>query len=237
MLTISNIYGHGFDAAACAKLEALGFCIRPQVSRYMGAQICRFVDFETGPALELIEIDNTQEYLDFIPPGMVPYCPGISLLLPENESISPYERTFQHMEPYSLHVNYDGSNDPGKPGWNYLNFKTPLLPDTFIWLTACDQPKPTSHHETSHSNGITGIVGLVFSLDMNELVPLASLVQDVKIWSCEEVTPPSNKEFPLVAVVLSAPNIPQPNTTFRLRPALHIETNPRSWDLILVEQD
>ncbi len=79
MLTISNIYGHGFDQALCARMETLGFRMRPQVSTYMGTQLCRFIDFASGPALELIEVESEQAYLDFVPDGMGPTAPAFRL--------------------------------------------------------------------------------------------------------------------------------------------------------------
>ena len=119
MLAISNIFGHDFDSHQLSRLETLGFRIRPQVSTYMGSQLCRFVDFEKGPCLEFIEVEDDKAYLDFVPDGMTPYCPGISLaLFQESETtIGDYERELHHLLPYTLHVSYDGSADPARPGW------------------------------------------------------------------------------------------------------------------------
>ena len=171
MLTITNIYGHGFDRCQVSKLEALGFRIRPQISRYMGAQMCRFIDFEKGPALELIEVEDEMEYLDFVPEGMEPYCPGISFALPEGseKSVEDFGRELRHLQPYALHVNYDGSADRRGPGWNYLNSGVPIVRHTFIWLTEYEEPRPRREHETDHPNTVQGISGLAFDLEVGSL--------------------------------------------------------------------
>src|SRR3990172_13176093 len=135
MIAISNIYGHSFGARQLSQLETLGFTMRPQVSRYAGAQLCRFIDFERGPCLELIEVEDDQAYRDFLPDGMHAYCPGISLALPQAGRLGDYEHEFRHLRPYRLHVNYDGSSGSPGPGWHYLNFAVPVVENTFIWLT------------------------------------------------------------------------------------------------------
>jgi hypothetical protein len=258
MLTISNIYGHGFEPQRVSRLEALGFRIRPQVSTYMGSQICRFIDFEEGPALEVIEVEDHKEYLDFVPEGMKPYCPGISLIVPEgsNAAIGDFERRFRHLDPYTLHVNYDGSQVHNGPGWNYLNFKIPVVPDTFIWLTAFDQPPPTTQYETVHPNTITGLAGLVFDLDVEQLKGLSQLVNesftagamkvgDVQVWSRNAITDFPTlrpKAFPLTAILLKAQNLDTfaaygdrvRQTSFMTQPAVLIETSRLAWDLIVV---
>jgi hypothetical protein len=96
MLTISNIYGHGYGEAQIERLRSLGFKIRDRVSRFAGAQLLRFVDFPERPSLEFIEVENESEYSDFLPQGMVPYCPGISLLVPESSSkdINDFQHRF-----------------------------------------------------------------------------------------------------------------------------------------------
>jgi hypothetical protein len=259
MLTISNIYGHGFDAQQVARLEALGFRMRPEISHYAGSQLCRFIDFETGPALEIIEVEDQADYQAFVPDGMVPYCPGISLLLPDESGVTldDYERKFRHLDPYTLHINYDGSQDTTGPGWNYLNFGTPPVADTFIWLTALDQPRPQEQHETAHPNGVTGLAGLVFDLDVEALKGLAHLVQGefsggaltidtVQGWPRNRLADcpaPAEKTFPLTTIVLKAPDLDTfaahrdrvQACSFMARRAIRIVTNCLSWDLMVVE--
>ncbi|MBN1963737.1 MAG: hypothetical protein JW910_03755 [Anaerolineae bacterium] len=258
MLTISNIYGHGFDRQEVARLETLGFKVRPQASTYMGTQICRFLDFERGPALEVIDIEDHQAYRDFVPAGMVPYCPGISLILPDdsNKTLADFEREFSDLGPYTLHVNYDGSQVPAGPGWNYLNFERLVVPGTFTWLTACDPSVPSARHETAHPNGVLGVIGLVFGLESAALKGLARLAEvafdagvmtigGVQVWSRGALTDfPAlgAKEFPLIAIVVQARSLGYfaagadrvKRVSFMDQSAVHIETNPRSWDLLVV---
>ena len=96
MLAASNIYGHGFDANQVARPERLGFRVRPQVSIYPGSQMCRFIDFDQGPDLELHEIEDDQTYQDLVPDGMTPCCPGISLALSgaSGRTLIDHEREF-----------------------------------------------------------------------------------------------------------------------------------------------
>ncbi len=256
MLAISNIYGHGFDSLQLSRLEALGFNLRPQVSKYMGAQLCRFIDFERGPCLELIEVEDDRAYLDFVPAGMRAYCPGISLAISQTKTIEDYEREFRHLRPYSLHVNYDGSTDSGGPGWNYLNFGIPLVADTFIWLTGFDEPKPVRQYLSSHPNTVKGIEGLVFDLGVESLQEFRQLVKgdmaegDFKInglsvWSkdiLDGLLKGHDKVFPLIAVILRAENLDYftalPEETrrcsFMSHSAVHLVTNRLSWDLVVI---
>lgn len=257
MFTISNIYGHGFDRTQLSKLKRMGFKIRPEFSRYMGSQICRFIDFEEGPSLELIEVANEEEYLNFVPRGMKPYCPGISLVLPKRSesSLRDSEQKFSELRPYALHVNYDGSADPKKPGWDYLNFEIQLVADTFIWLTKLDEPIPIREHITDHSNGVKVILGLMFDLKIEELKSLSRLVNEdivdgvlkiggVKIWSKSAIDDFPNvhdKLFPLLAIVLKADTFnyfeaqigDAKEVSFMTRSAIHIETNKLAWDLLV----
>jgi hypothetical protein len=256
MLSISNIYGHGFDAIQVSRLESLGFRIRPQVSKFMGAQVCRFIDFEQGPCLELIEIEDDKAYMEFIPDGMRAYCPGISLAISDTEKMNNLERQIQHLRPYALHVNYDGSPGSDKPGWNYLNFGNPIVADTFIWLTACDEPRPIRERVTHHPNTVKGIDGIFFNVGDHSLKELERLVMEkltsdaltidgLTVWSrgtLDEFQIENDKDFPLAAIILRAENLdyfakfPEQikRFSFMSHPAVHIATNRYSWDLVVI---
>jgi hypothetical protein len=257
VLTVSNIYGHGFDSPQLSKLGTLGFKIRPQVSTYMGSQICRFIDFDSGPCLELIEVEYDKAYLDFVPRGMIPYCPGISLTLPEDSgiTISDFEKEFERLRPYPLHVNYDGSLATRGAGWNYLNFGVPLVTDTFIWLTEIDDPRPVREYDTDHDNAVKGVGGLVFDLEAESLQAFSQLAGEgtaagvrrlagAQVWlrsAVDDLPNLDDKTFPLVAVVLKAEKLDYfraslggaREVSFASRPAIHIETNKLSWDLLI----
>jgi hypothetical protein len=258
---ISNLYGHGFDRTQLSKLEKFGFSIRPEASEYMGSQICRFIDFAEGPSLELIEVTREKDYLAFVPKGMKPFCPGISLLIEEDSesTIEDYEQRFSHLHPYTLHVNYDGSTAPRKPGWNYLNFETPIVTDTFIWLTKLDSPKPTRRKITFHPNGVKGLSGIVVNLPSEELRTLAQVVNKpivdgsldingIRVWSgnaSNYLPEKGDKRFPLQAVVLKTDNRGfeylskiegAKQISFMAQPAISIETNRKSWDVLIVPQ-
>ncbi len=255
MLSISNIYGHGFDEAGLAAFEALGFRRRPTPSTYMGAQDCYFIDFAQGPALELIVVTDDAAYRDFVPPGMVPYCPGISIVVPDGSpaALADYEAAFRALDPYRLHVPYRDDTGPAAPGWHYLNFAAPLVPDTFIWLTAFDAPRPAPARQTTHPNGVQGVVGLVFDGppgDLSALARLAGVPCDgpltlggVAVWpraALADVPPSTGKAFPLSLLVLRAPDLgafadrahARP-ASFEGRPAVLIELNPLCWDLLI----
>lgn len=251
MVSITNLYGHGFDRGQRAALTRSGFTLRPQASTYAGAQLCHFIDFATGPALELIEVTDRYEYESFVPAGMAPFCPGISLILGDGSpaELDTCELDFAAWEPYRLHVPYAGTM-PGAPGWHYVNFARPVVPGTFIWLTAYDEPRPAPAHETVHANGALGVVGLLFDPMSQALPGLSQLagqpltdgmlrIGDVTIAAPDTGDPP--KQFPLRAVVLRARSL----VTVRVhapaaqearlmgRPALRIETNPLAWDLLI----
>jgi hypothetical protein len=257
MVEIGNIYGHGFDDQQIEKLGLLGFRFRPQVSRFAGSQVLRFIDFPELPSLEFIEVEDERDYLAFLPKGMVPHCPGINLVLSKGATtgLKGFQDKFKDWEPYSLHVNYDGSDDPGKPGWNYLNFEVPVVRDTFVWLTEPEEPKPSRNVVADHPNKTNCVTGLVFDLEEKELLDLSRLVDakivegvfeidGVKIFSrdafeCSKKI--ANKKFPLIAVVVKADslkyirvvdNVVEKTHCFS-KPSLCIPTNELSWDLIV----
>jgi hypothetical protein len=252
MLRIGSLYGHGFDQAQLAALQDVGFSLRPQDATYAGSQWCHFMDFPTGPALEFIEVTNRSDYQSFVPAGMTPYCPGISLVVADGSpaGLAAYEREFARHEPYRLRVPYPGGTERDAPGWHYLNFARPVVPGTFIWLTAYDQPKPAPAPGTRHANGVHGVVGLLFDLRPRELDGLAQLVEvpvtdgalrigDVTIAATGDASPPG--QFPLRAVVLRADDLdtvrahaPAAHETHLAgQPALRIDTNPLAWDLLI----
>jgi len=257
MVKISNIYGHGSNDQQIEKLGLMGFNIRPQVSRFAGSQVLRFIDFPELPSLEFIEIEDERDYLEFLPKGMVPYCPGINLVLSESTptGLEGFQSNLKDWRPYSLHVNYNGSDDRGKPGWNYLNFEIPLVRDTFIWLTEPEEPKPSRNMVAYHPNKVNRVIGLVFNVEEEELLDLSQLVDakivegifeinGVKIFSrnafeCSKKI--SNKEFPLVAIVVEAQSLNNLQVEEQgaeeihclSKPSFHIPTNALSWDLIV----
>ncbi len=257
MLEIGNVYGHGFDPAKVAEIERAGFTVRPQVSHYAGSQVCRFVDFEDGPSLELIEVADAKAYLDFVPLGMKPYAPGVSVLVPDyaERELADFQRKYEEWGPYTLHANYDGSDDPSKPGWDYLNFELPVIRDTFLFLTRLDEPQPHRPLAPLHPNGTQAVVGLVFDLPEESLRRLARLaetklvqgavdINGVKVYSREalDVMPRlGEKAFPLCAVVVRTEDLEYfahefgeaEVVSFRSRPAVRIRTNDLSWDLLL----
>lgn len=255
---IGNVYGHGFDSAMVAEVESLGFSIRPGLGRFPGGQVMRFVEFARGPALELSYVEDPKAYADFVPKGMVPYCPGISLLLPQAgpDDLVAFEERFARLRPSRYHVNYDGSQDPGKPGWTYLNFATPLVRDTFIYLTVRDEPRPATTKLTDHPNRVQRVRGLWFDMESRELRDLADVVGakaahgtfsigDTMVWSRESFPDrlgSKEKRFPLQTMVLEAGDLAHTSlrdrdltpATFGPQPALRYETNPLSWDLLFV---
>lgn len=244
-LTIGNVYGHGFDASQVSALEAMGFSLRPGASVYAGSQLCRFIDFETGPSLELIEVTDRSDYASFVPPGMVPYCPGISLLVEHGApaALDRYQDDFADLQPYGLHVPYRAS---GGPGWHYLNFTVPVLAGTFIWLTALDAPKPAPSRTTLHANGARRVTGLVFACTDQDLEPLARLAGEsvdrrpLRIGGITvTATDASTARFPLLAVVLQADSLAAFGSGATSadasevcgRPAVRVQTNPLAWEL------
>ncbi len=257
MLNVGNVYGHGFAPQGIAALEKAGFTFRASVSRYDGAQLCHYLDFEEGPSLEAVQVEDTKAYLDFVPLGMKPYTPGISLVIPDwaERDFPFFEKRFADLRPYRLHVNYDGTRARGRPGWDYLNFGLPVIRDTFVWLTQLEEPRPRKPAAPLHPNGARGVRGLVFDIDAAALTRLARLVEadvvdgavdvdGVLIWSREAMDgtwPTKPKVFPLSAVVVETAGLdawPKKigaghDSRFGERPAVHLETNDLSWDLLI----
>jgi hypothetical protein len=254
--TTSNVYGHGFGRTELAELQALGFELRPEVSTYPGSQVCSFLDFARGPALELIEVTDERRYRDFVPPGMEPYCPGISLVAAGGVPavLDELEREAQDLEPYRLHVGYHGGTDASSPGWDYLNFGRPVVRGTFVWFTSFDGPRPARERRTTHPNGVVGVTGLAFDLPSSDLARFSELahgsvvggalrVAGLDVWTSDaaaDLPPGRDQAFPLVAVVLEAPSLDglaraqhAIEITFRSERAVLVRTNSRSWDLLV----
>jgi hypothetical protein len=257
MIEIGNIYGHGINDQQIERLQSLGFSFRPGVSWYAGSQKLRFIDFIEGPSLELIEVEDEKDYFDFLPVGMVPHCPGINLVLSKNATmgLKDFQDNFEDWGPYSLHVNYDGSDDPGKPGWNYLNFEVPVVRDTFIWLTEREEPQPERNLVTDHPNQANCVTGLVFDLEEEKLLDLARLVEadiveggfeiaGVRIISREAFECSkkiAGKKFPLIAVIVETESLRYfhdledvaEEILCSSKPSLYIPLNEMSWVLII----
>jgi hypothetical protein len=256
MLSISNFYAHGYDPTQVEALRRLGFKFRQPTSTFAGSQILYFVDFTRGPALEFIQVEDEGEYQDFLPEGMVAYCPGISLLLPEDseKSLRDFQVSMQEWEPNIKYVNDEGGDDPVKPGWSYLNFAEPIIRDTFIYLSSRIGLKHDQTVITDHPNRVTGVTDMIFDLDDTDLAKLAKLTQTElaegvievegvrigsrRIWKGSIDLP--QKQFPLAAIVLQAGNLDtflgQEGVNlidFHGKPAAHIQMNELSWDLIV----
>jgi hypothetical protein len=250
VLTVGNVYGHGFDDEQATRLEDLGFVFRPGTSTYAGSQVCHFLDFPVGPSLELIEVTDSSDYESFVPPGMIPYCPGISLVVEAGSpaAFDAYERDFADLEPYRLHVAYGKGRAADAPGRHYLNFSRPVVAGTFVWLTAYDDPTPMPVTLTEHPNGAYGVVGLIVDAHPSALVCLSRLAQspftdgelrvgDVWVKAFDGGT--AARSFPLRAAVIGAESLTAFPATLRStdathlmgRPTLCIETNPSSWDV------
>jgi hypothetical protein len=248
-LRVGNIYGHGFNAEQRAALEASGFCFRSEVSTYAGSQLCSFLDFAHGPSLELIEVTDRGDYASFVPRGMEPYCPGISLEVEDGSpaQLDGFERSFADLEPYRLHVAYPDAalaEAAESPGWHYLNFARPVIPGAFVWLTAFDQPRPTISRRTAHPNGVRGVTALVFdgATRLDRVARLAGgTAEPPELGDVRLVTVDGSDagRFPLRAVVLMADSLdvfgaqPRADEATRLlgRPVVRIATNPPAWDL------
>jgi hypothetical protein len=253
MLTIGTLYAHGYCREQITIIQSLGFALRPSASYYAGSQKLRFIDFPTPPTLELIQVEDGKEYAGFLPPGMEPYCPGISIEVNPNTSamLEKYKVAFAGHKPYILHVDESGGNDQAKPGTNYLNFSVPLVEKTFIYLTQSDLPEPEPSPVLPHANKASGVSGLVFDLPREALASLFSLwgqapsdalptLGGIKIYAQEHIPEAlrrKKKAFPLAAVVVSAEN-PIPNRNQDVihwlgGSALLVEMNSLSWDIIL----
>jgi hypothetical protein len=188
---------------------------------------------------------------------MTPYCPGISLVADAGpkRSLGDFQATFHTWDPYRIHLGYGGGNDPATPGWNYLNFGTPVVANTFIYLTEYEVPRPTPPSPPLHHNTATSITGLVFDLTLGELGALSALSSrettegafqfgGIMIYGAPHVPAEvrsRRKLFPLVAVIVTVANLSGPaRASSRSRPiqwldqgAVLAEMNPLSWDLIL----
>ncbi len=255
MLSIGTLYAHGYSQDQLDLIQSLGFSLRPASSTYPGAQSLRFIDFINPPELELIHVHDELEYSNFIPPGMTPYCPGISLVVDPNSTkiLEDYKVACNALGPYCLHFDYSGGNDPAKPGTNYLNFATPPVEKTFIYLTQYQVPIPELPTPPTHPNTASRVSGLVFNLPGRALASLFALWgQDPSedamalggLHVYTELQVPNElkrrkKPFPLVAVVVTTgtpmtqPGRGRPVIGWLGKQALLAEMNPLSWDIIL----
>jgi hypothetical protein len=257
MLSIGTLYAHGYVQSELDRLASMGFSLRPTPSWYAGAQSLRFVDFSLPPALELINVEDKREYANFIPDGMTPYCPGISLVVDPSSgrTLDDYQTAFKPWNPYRIHVAYRGGNDPTKPGSNYLNFATPIVENTFIYLTEYEEPRPQRPPPPMHPNTSAQVSGIVFDIPTPMLTTLSELssqgrsdgvmaLGNITIFGESHVPPEvklKRKPFPLVAIVITTETLGT-HVESPIRPrsinwlgnrSILVEMNPLSWDLIL----
>lgn len=256
-LSIQNIFGHGYQQQDLERYQDLGFRFRDQESSFAGSQQLHFINFQHPPCLEFIRVKDHQVYRDFVPPGMEPYAPGVNLCLAEDAdlSIETLRIRYAHWEPYLLHENYEGGEDERRPGWNYLNFKQPLLPGTFVWVTGFEPPFPATHPKVDQPNTIKGIQSLIFNIEAEQFDRLSALtgqpikegilsINNVKLFS--RTAAPIDEPFPekifsLAFVVLQAASLdpflsldPAPRQVeFGSQRAVWITNPPRSWDLLV----
>ena len=256
-LSLNNIFGHGYEEEHFTAFKQAGFTFRSQNSSFAGAQHLHFIDFQNPPCLELIEVSDHQVYRDFVPPGMEPYAPGLNLRIPEQSqpSIETLRVRFAHWEPYLLHENYQGGQEEHQPGWNYLNFRQPLMPGVFIWVTEFEPPYPATHPRTTHTNTVSRVSGMIFDLPADHFTNLSALIEQpvrrgvldlngIQLFSRDAARldrPLPEKVFPLSAVVLEAETLefflamdPRPaQLTYQGKQAVWITTPPRCWDLLV----
>jgi hypothetical protein len=257
MLSIGTLYAHGYVLSELERLASLGFSLRPAASWYAGAQSLRFVDFSHPPALELISVEDERKYANFIPHGMTAYSPGVSLVIDpgSGRTLEDYQTAFKAWNPYRIHVGYQGGTDPTEPGWNYLNFATPIVEKTFIYLTEYEEPKPQPPPPVMHPNTSAQVTGIVFDIPLPTLTTLSRLssqrqsdgpmaLGNITVFGESHVPPEvrlRRKPFPLVAVVISVQTL-RMHAESPTRPhsidwlgesSILLEMNPLSWDIIL----
>ena len=236
-------------------VQSLGFSLRPESTPFAGSQILRFLDFSRPPALEFIRVEDEKAYREFLPPGMAPYSPGISIVIDTNSkpALTDYANAFREWKPYPIHFDNEGGNDPAKPGTDYLNFAIPLVEKTFIYLSQSRDAGREHPVPPVHANTAARVSGLVFDLPGESLKPLSSLAklapaEDNPAWGGVNIfdelylTPElrrRKKLFPLAAVVVETDALtlnPAPGTRLIRwlgKPSALVETNPMSWDIIL----
>jgi hypothetical protein len=255
-LHLGTLYAHGYPPGEIRALRRLGFALRSGSATYAGAQKLRFIDLARPPALELIEVMDGRAYSAFVPAGMVPYAPGISLNVDgvTADALTPFERRMAAWNPYRLRVPYRGE-EAGGPGWNYLNFASPLAADTFIYLTQREEPSPKPPPPQRHPNSASAVASLVFDLPVDALRGLETLtgrsfadgilrIGHVSVYARSHLPvglDRTGKRFALAAVVVRLDGAPANlRHDERCRPirwhdgeTILVRMNPASWDLIL----
>jgi hypothetical protein len=257
MVSLGTLYAHGYSSVELERIRSLGFALRPTAGTFAGAQSLRFIDFAQRPSLELIQVKDSLEYDRFVPAGMTPYCPGISLIVEPGSptTLDDYAASYQQWSPYHLDVEEAGDGAGLRTATHYLNFATPLVERTFIYLTQYANPPPALAAPV-HPNRASRVAGLVFDLPRDSLSALLSLTGvgtgeaplangSIEIFAREHI--PSRlkdrrKTFPLVAVLVkttSSDDWPQGDHTvipWFGQPALLCEMNPLSWDMLLTTE-
>lgn len=96
---------------------------------------------------------------------MRPYRPGLSLGLPEGSEKrwEDVEGEAANLHRCRLHVDYEGTRDPGKPLWTTRNFEAPVIPEMSLRLTRLDEPRPVRPRAPTHPPASrTGSEALLF---------------------------------------------------------------------------
>ena len=222
-------------------------------------EFCWIRDVEGELAYEKKSNPNAQETDLFVP--------GFSLRSPTSleETYETQKARWSEFEPAMSHRDYDWTEggEGRRPGWNFLDFGTPVVPGVVVWATeyeaspAREVKRLERLAQPPHRNGVNAILGFVFDVSEKEKSALSlvtgtpwhggvlTLQDGPKIFALRERPEFAGlfetKTSPFKAVILGCPSLSRFTEVSGLLPieqrAMVRIASPRaeSWDILVAE--
>lgn len=162
--------GHKF----LKKLEKLGFILDKNMMEHPGKAYCRFIIFKG-------ENPRNRYYLEFVSIGRggTPFTtPGLSLGIEFNLK-GFYKKINKTIPGEFIHKNYEWkkNNEDYLPGWNFLDFKKPIIKNIHTWFTEYEPSgKRKKPQIVKHKNSVENLHGIILTLSLSSKKKLETLL-------------------------------------------------------------
>jgi hypothetical protein len=141
-----------------------------------GGQFSRFLLFDDGKYLEFIDIPDRAVFDAMLASrGRLPHATALSFKI--EGAVEPFFQEMRAAFPGHGAI-FEHKNPPQQmegaserlPGWNFIRFEKPLIPDAEIWCTEVEprpgpKPKPAA---ASHPNGASRVLGVVLGTNPSD---------------------------------------------------------------------
>ena len=141
------------------KLERLGFTLDKHMMEHPGKAYCKFIVFKG-------ENPRQRFYLEFVSIGKggIPFhTPGLSLGYESH--LAKFHKKINKLLPGKFwHKNFSWKENSQDhlPGWNFIEFKTPIIKNINIWFTEYEFEKKRKKLKIpNHRNAVRSLHGII----------------------------------------------------------------------------